>query len=323
MKIENLSGHMEIQSKHVTAMIRNPIKFHMNQILQMYLQTEEDRKGISEESLILSPLERYQLKQLSLKKPFEKVMKYAEQEGILPFGLFKDIAKSNLKNEIEDMHNDFHKYSIDPTSLSIMEFSSACFLPTQINKNHWLFPSPQIYLTEKFSISIIGKVTQVSSQGLIAMNKGSLADLWKVWPQFLLFCCGAKYFPDQFEMMLILPEANKEKRAFFDNPHPYLSQLSHYYLQCTQQFSPLIPEWIPFILEKNSVALQQKMTTVFSEFFGNYSDPYLKWVFDHKKMPDAESIVRDWNPIAKEQLGAIADHWISASETSGENNERI
>ncbi len=299
-------GHFPILSKHLTALTKNPIKFHLNMTLGMYLQKEQEIQ--EEEKFLLSPLEKYQLKQLLFKKPFEKVIEHGEREGIFPLGLCKEIAVDTLRSEIETIYDCFSKHSLHPSDLFVMEFSSSCVSPTLLENHHWLFPPIRISLHDTLSVSITGKIPHASRQGLVAMTKGSLTDLWKIWPEFLLYCCGANQYPDQFQKKLLLPMINKEKESFFEDPIPHLSRFIRYYFQCLQDCSPLMPDWISPLLEKDVTGLEQKMFGLFTHSFG-YADPYVRWVFHKKKLPESKLMIQNWHSTAEEQLQDIHHHW--------------
>ena len=114
--------------------------------MEIYLQTEEDRKLKTEEELVVSALDKYQMKHFALKEPIEKVLYKAEREGKLPFGLFKTVATKRIKEEVEDIHERLWRHSIDPAQLFQIEFCTSCSQPTQLEEDHWLFPAVSLTL---------------------------------------------------------------------------------------------------------------------------------------------------------------------------------
>lgn len=304
--IEN-NSHIDI--RNLSAVARNPIKFHLNKVLEIYIQTEEDRTLKTEEELIVSSLDKYQMKHQALKEPIENVLHQAEIEGKLPFGLFKTVASQRLKEEFEDNHEKLLKHSVNPNQIFQIECCTSCLNPMQLDKNRWLFPAVELKFENGHQLSIVGKLPYVSSKGLIVLGKGNLVDTWKAWPQFLLYCHVAKLCPEQFEPQLIMTEATQPKRAFFDDPYEHLKQFIHYYALCLNHFSPLLPDWISSILESDVQGLEAKMKNVFSESFGNYQHPDLQWVFNPHHLPNAEAMIHCWKPQAEKMLGELIRFW--------------
>lgn len=304
-----LAHNSQIDLKHLAAAARNPIKFHLNKVLEIYLQTEEDRKLKNEEALIVSSLDKYQLRHSALTEPIEKVLFKAEKEGKLPFGLFKTVAIKRLKEEVDDMHMRLKKYAIDPSHIFQIEFCTSCSQPTQLEEDRWLFPAVTLTYENEYQLSVVGKLHHVTPKGLVVLSKGTLADAWKVWPQFLLYCYAAKLCPQKLEPQLILLQASQPKKAFFDHPELYLKQFIHYYTLCLQNFSPLLPEWLPLILEGDASGLEDKMSQVFTESFGVYPHHDLRWILHKHHLPCAATLVEEWKEQAKILLGDLVHFW--------------
>ncbi len=311
-----LEHNSTIDLKSLCAVARNPIKFYLNKILEIYLQTEEDRRLKTEEELIISSLDKYQIKQFALKEPIDKVLYQAEKEGKLPFGLFKTVAVKRMKEEVEEILKGLSKHSIQPDSLFQIEFCTSCTHPTKIEKGHWLFPAVSLNDENGHRLSIVGKISHATSKGLVVLSKGTLSDAWKAWPQFLLYCCAARMCPDQLERQLILSHSTQAKTAFFDDPHPYLKALVNYYTLCLHNFSPLLPDWIPLILEGDVRGLQDKIRQIFTESFGVYQSHDLRWILNKCRLPSSESIIYEWKSQAEGLLGDLVQFWYSKHPVS-------
>lgn len=301
-----------IDLKHLSAVARNPIKFHLNKILEIYIQTEEDRKLKTEEELMISSLDKHQIKHFALKEPIDTVLYKAEREGKLPFGLFKTVATKRLKEEIDDIHKRLLKHSVDPTNIFQIEFCTSCLQPTQLDEDRWLFPAVSLTYEDGCKLSIVGKLSHATPRGLIALSKGTLADAWKAWPQFLLYCHAAKLRPDQFEPQLILTHSAQPKKAFFDDPDMHLKQFVNYYALCLQNFSPLMPDWIPHILEEDVRGLQDKMRRLFTESFGAYQNHELRWILNKHHLPRSETMIHYWKPQAEGLLRDLILFWYNS-----------
>lgn len=309
-----IEHNAQIDIRHLSAVARNPIKFHLNKVLEIYIQTEEDRKLKTEEELIVSSLDKYQMKHYALKEPIDTVLYKAEREGKLPFGVFKTVATKRLKEEVEEIHERLLKHSIDPAHIFQIEFCTSCSQPIQIEEDRWLFPAVSLIYEDGYKLSIVGKLSHVTPRGLIALSKGTLADAWKAWPQFLLYCHAAKLCPGKLEPQLILAQSAQSKKAFFDDPDYHFKQFINYYALCLQNFSPLLPDWIPLILENDVRGLQDKMREIFSESFGAYQSHDLRWILNKQRLPSSETMIHYWKPQAEGLLGDLIRFWYNPQQ---------
>ncbi len=300
-----------IDLKYLNLLVRDPIKFHFNRTVEIYLQTEDDRLIKTEEDLTLSNFDKSSLLKLNLKLTMEEVLLQAEREGRLPFGLFKIAAHKEFKRDSEKMHEDLIKHALDSASIFEIVFSGDCIEPS-FEKERWLLPAVKLFYEDGTLLSIAGKIPHATSKGLLDLSKGTFADIWKVWPQFLLYCEAAKRFPHQLKAQLISSEASEAKEAFFEDPAPYLKQLIHYYSLCLNNFSPLMPDWIPLILEEDEEKLQDKIRKLFDSSFTTYQNPYLQRIFNKDSLPMTESILLHWKKTAEALSGEIMQNWFDA-----------
>jgi exodeoxyribonuclease V gamma subunit len=309
-----IEHNSQIDIRHLSAVARNPIKFHLNKVLEIYIQTEEDRKLKTEEELIVSSLDKYQMKHYALKEPIDSVLYKAEREGKLPFGMFKTVATKRLKEEVEEIHERLLKHSVEPAHIFQIEFCTSCLHPTQLEEDRWLFPAVSLTYEDGYQLSIVGKLSHVTTRGLVALSKGTLADAWKAWPQFLLYCHAVKLCPGKLEPQLILAHSAQPKKAFFDDPDYHLKQFVNYYALCLQNFSPLMPDWIPLILEDDVRGLQDKMREIFSESFGTYQSHDLRWILNKQRLPSSETMIHYWKAQAEGLLGDLIRFWYNPQQ---------
>jgi exodeoxyribonuclease V gamma subunit len=139
-----------------------------------------------------------------------------------------------------------------------------------------------------------------------------------MWPQFLLYCYALKW--QKWQPQLILAHAAQPKTAFFDDPELYLKQFIHYYALCLHNFSPLLPEWIPLILEEDVRGLQDKMRQLYADSFGIYQSQDLRWILNKKRLPSSETMIHYWKPQAEHLVGDLMRFWYPAkfTQTPGE-----
>lgn len=320
---KNLPNDSVIDLKQLLAVVRDPIKFHLNRVLEIYLKTESDREIKTEEELIISSLDKLLLKQLSLKHPIKEVLNLAEKEGRLPLGVFKVVAQQRLQKEAIEIEKGLQQHELDHSNITHIEFCRSCSSPLQVEEGRWLFPAIILKDQEGNQLSITGKVPFASPKGMVLLGKQTFEDIWKIWPQYLIYCFAAKLLPEQFEPNLVVPQGTKMFHAFFEDPEPHLQCLIHYYALCLQTFSPLMPEWIPLIIADKAVQLHEKMEDLFKHSYGVYQSPYLPWCLNKSNLPNATILIQDWKKEANDLAGEMLDHWFPIRQRKGAKNEAL
>lgn len=305
----------QLNIKDLSQLAKYPIKFHLNKVLGIYLEKPEDRKKKEREHLLLEPLQRFQIRQEMLKTPLDVLIKEAEKEGKLPFGLFKEVAVRKIRQDFSEMNLKLQEHSIDPSSVFTLEFSPAVQAPLQTDSNHWIFPSPKISYSLNETLYITGHVKHATPKGLLILGKDQLMDSWKAWPSFLLFSYAASLLPGMWSASLLSLEGSKIKNVFFENPIIHLENLVRYYQIALHSFSPLLPEWISCIYQKDRDGLQKKIENLFSPFVFGYSNPELLWILNQKLLPSAENILEDWYPWVELVGGEMIQAWHPPKKT--------
>ena len=110
-----LENGSQIDMRDLARAVRDPIKFHLNQTLEIFLETEEARKVKTEEEITVSPLDKYRMMQLAPKLPIDAILQRAERQGMLPFGLFKTVAAKRMKMDALEISSCLENLSIDPS----------------------------------------------------------------------------------------------------------------------------------------------------------------------------------------------------------------
>ena len=299
-------------------MAKDPIKFHFNKILEIYLEDAEERSIKTDEEIKISDLAYYQLKQKILKAPIEDVLNTAEREGKLPFGPFKEVSQRKLMSDLKDIHTCLKMQWIDPSSIFEIEFSSACLCPRREEGNRWIVPPVVIPFEENYQLSIIGKIPLVSARGMIVMGKNSFTEMWKVWPQFLLYCCAVTRIPEALPAALIPIFGSEVKPAFFEDPMPLLKEYLRYYALCLKNFSPLLPDFIPFFLKEDAEGLHAKMLSIDQDPHRSYQNPYHRWIFNGEQTTSTQHMIASWKELAKRLAEEVMQHWFPEKQRSND-----
>jgi len=281
-----------VDLKHLSALVRNPLKFYLNKGMGVYLENGEDREIKTEEGLTLTPLQKFQMKESAVKESIDSLLQHAEKTGKMPLGLFKTVAQQKMQEEKELIVAALKKHNINEDEIFQIEFSQGCQEPFLKAENHWTVPSLIIESEGKKHV-VVGKIPYVCPQGMISPTKGSIEEMWKLWPQFLLFNYAAGRLPNPVERQILPLHAAKTKKTFFVDPIPYLKTFLNYYEISLRQVSPLLPEWISSISKEDVKGLRKKM----EGSFGQFQKSEINWILNKTDLPHPEKIIRDWKPM--------------------------
>ncbi|MEM1282755.1 MAG: exodeoxyribonuclease V subunit gamma, partial [Chlamydiota bacterium] len=141
--------------------VRNPLKLFFNKTLGVYLKNSENEQLQTEESFTLTPLDASIIKKSALKYSPEEIMQRAETEGILPMGLFKEVAQERASTDIETIQNILESLGIANEEISSMIFTEECEAPQKDEENRWMFPPIELQHSEQ-TIVITGTLHNVS-----------------------------------------------------------------------------------------------------------------------------------------------------------------
>lgn len=296
---------LSISLKELIACAKNPIKTYFNRTLGIYLNKEEDRIQKNEEEFHLSSLQSYILKKNALKMPLKSILQQAEKEGHLPIGAFKNVALDKLCSEIDLLHCNLSTLGVDRKQIFNITFSEQYQQPKQTSDGDWYLPPLKLSKGQ-----ITGTLKDISPQGLIAHIKDDKTEIVKSWPEFLVLNALVKQYalPIQNHLLLVKGAKGKIKEPFFDDPFPHLERYLDYYFVALKHVSPLLPEWVPHLMQDGST-LEAKMRDSLSNAFNrNYND-YLLWALQGKILPDSKTLLMHWQPRAQALFSDLYTSW--------------
>lgn len=303
---ENFPQNSTIEIKHLSAVTKNPLKFHLNKILGIYPESYQSRILKTEEDLFLSSLDKWHLFNSNLNDSIEKKLIYSEKEGKMPQGLFKEMAAKKIKDEIDQVAADLKRVDLIPENLFNIEFCTSCQEPVKKDKN-WILPAITIFKDKNYPVYITGEIQNISHKGLVFMKRVSLPEVWKLWPQILLLQYASSVYLGLFEKQLLCIQDTKPVKSFSDLSVNLLNTFLDYYAICHKNFSPLLPSWILFILEGNEKGLEDKIKQTFNDFGHEEKEHF--WLFNKEQLPSAKIIIEKWKAQAKSLLGDIIQAW--------------
>lgn len=173
-----------------------------------------------EESFLLTPSRKAQVRQKALNQSAEDVLSHVARQGDLPVGAFGRLAKFQLQEEIATLS----KHSIEQMVIHPFRLS----------------------IHDSLTVTFTGVIEGVLSQGMCVQGKKNFRTAAKAWPLFVLLnAC------DPSKSQLIFAASDEFKSAFFDDPRIYLKNLVELFFYTKSHPFLLALEWIEPILQQD------------------------------------------------------------------------
>ena len=179
-----------------------------------------------EETFLLTPSRRAQLRQKILSDPVENVYSRIKREGNFPIGSFGALAKLQLYEEIAALPKQaLHPVVMDPFELRV---------------------------NSSLSVTFTGSLEGVFSDGMCVQGKKDLRTAAKAWPFFVLLNAY-----DSSKSQLLFAASNEIRTSFFDDPTNHLRNIVELFFYARADPLLLAVEWIEPILQQDPKKLAQ------------------------------------------------------------------
>lgn len=251
---------IKLQELHLLA--RNPFKFFLNQALGIYLPYEESYK---EAEFVLPFGERARLKRLNLEGTLS--LDLEGQRGVLPHGLFRDVAKMSFEKEGEEV------------PLWTIELRADVTAPSVAGERHIILPPLEVGGTQ-----IVGHFPPISQEGLLSGGKKTSVEKAKIWPLYLAY------------LQLPLEELGCGKGLVFENgvelfegdAEELLRNYLIYFHEALKSPSPLHPDLVKSFQEGESAftyALNKRLV-----------DPHFLYLKNQQIFSEPRRLYEEWAP---------------------------
>lgn len=252
---ESKEPTLEIDIGHLIEVMKHPIRFYCNRVLGIFLE-----KPIEKESreFFLSYLDKALAKEAYFKQSEEELFATWERKNLLPTALFKESAKLELLDELQQIHLGFKNFDLNKSDFFSIYFDSACKKATFLDPSRFIHPSILVTLENGKSISLVGKLRAVSKKGIYLHKDFSLSEFWKHLPYLAIL----NAIESPAKSLLLFGKDFTIKTC--STP---LSSLIEYYLEARDAPSPLLPDQIEKLLKKKLYSQ--------ASFF---ADPYLTFL---------------------------------------------
>ncbi len=267
-------GEWTLSIADLRSLARHPWRFFLQKAHQIFLDGELESS--------------FALQRGKLLRAHPEREKYEPLLNELP-GRFREAMDLEIVQRAARQKRLLEEWKIEPFSLILRE---NCKEATWEDKNY--VTPPLILEWDQCKIKIVGKIEQISPEGIVSSQEDSLAGTLKIWPEALI---GAAVFSAPKIGML-----RSGKWKPFKDPQENLKAFIAYFFHCQNAPSPLLPQWADPILRKNGAGLSKKMRS--DPFF---EDPIADWVFVRAEMPKLDEWLESWNPLLKSTFQTVID----------------
>jgi len=304
--------------KQLSSFASNPLKTYFNNALGIYLREEDERIKV-EDDFIVSPLELSRIKKMALKQPLERVIDLAEKQGWVPPGAFKGVSLEKIRKETDILKSHLIEFGVKAQELMDIEFSDRFDRVEQTPEGHWQVPYLEIpYRGTK--VKIVGKLTDVTPKGLMVHHKDDKVDVFKAWPQFLVYCCAVRRFGLPCEQQLLFAKSGKGKSFPNQDPEPLLIDYLDYYFLSLENASPLIPEIAYDLIHQEPEGLEQKIGALLNNDFSPIYNNYLTWISRGDSALNSQSMSEHWKQRGQHLFSDILKQWYPVKKGADDDN---
>lgn len=274
-----------IDLRALRKLARHPLRFYFNERHGIYVKSEEEM----DDAFCLSPLEKHALKSLSLKSSLAQATEQGKKSGVLPEGLFQDVALAVLAEEVEEQERCLQALGVQGSDLFSIELSLHCVEAMRRHEGGWVVPAPIVR-----GVPIVGTLVDVAPQGLLVNAEQNLEGILTAWPHYLLFLsvkdlCGVG-------SALLFAKGGK-KQVWEGEIGAYLEAYIDYYFRALREPSPLMPAWAGRLLKGEKEAF---CALADKEPF--YADAYVEWMQNSGIRCEASEWYDRWTPYLQENF---------------------
>lgn len=301
---------ISISIKELEECVKNPLKLYFNKILGIYLKGEKDQELQAEEEFTLSPIDRSSIRKLALTNPEREILEEAKNSGIMPFGLFSEVAKEKALQDIGVVKEHLSAHAIEDNQITTLTFSEDVLEPHFHEESGWSVPP--IYVSDdEREMVITGKIEDLSPKGMLVNSDDKWEALLKHFSSFVLLGVAIESYQLPFEWAMIPYRAKKMHSMSGEDldPHQLLKQLIPLYFHSIENPSPFIPEWSKELIKGEEKELSKQMDKRIHDTFTPLYNDYLLFTLQQKIAPPAEKIIHQWQCPTKEALSPLLNKW--------------
>ncbi len=274
--------------RDLNKLARHPIQFYFEKNHGIYFEREEPLH----QDCALSYFDVASFRKASLKEDVNSILEQAEARGQLPLGALKDVAAYKIREEIADYQKALEILGVDKSGIFSAELNISCKEPVEVQKGRWVLP-PLVISAQGKEITIVGKLENLSLQGVLVHGDEKLEDLMKAWPTYLI----ARALPLNVEPYFLLTKEGKRISPPFVEGDGALAYYLKYAQVASQSPSPCLPKLAKILLQEEARSLEKAFE---AQGEGEFSDPIVQWLKDQEALPSILEWHHLWSPLLKE-----------------------
>ncbi|NGX36758.1 MAG: hypothetical protein K1000chlam1_01610, partial [Candidatus Anoxychlamydiales bacterium] len=268
-----------IDLKSLKKLSKNPIRFYLNEGLDIYLESKIDISDFN-----VSFLDKYLIKRASSNDKIDDILFSYEKEAKMPLGFFGEIEKRAIIESHTQFHRDLKNLGIDKDKIISIDLSLSCQNIEKIDENNIKMPAVEINIQDK-KVKIIGRLDNISDKGLLVYSDDKVSSLVQIWAEILIFYkLKLKNIPKQILFM----KNNKVKDFKIDDLEKNLSNYIQYYLNSKKSISYMIPSFSEHILKKDERSFQKAINNIKKN---RILDVYFSWLSQNDKIIEPRKII--------------------------------
>lgn len=301
--------YREIKLQDLTAAAKNPMQLYFRKSLDLRIDDMELAKDPSEDPFHLTALQRSRLRRDGTLTAPQEVLDRLKHSGQRPQGAFGELAERVVFDEVSEQQDALNRWGLSSASLFNIEFSARCEQAEEQDDGSWILPAIKLNLGNRGECRLVGNLDLVSHMGLLSWGGDDLSDIWRVWPQYLVFCLAARHIPVVQRLDLLCIKTGKVMPELFAPPQQLLEDFLRYYLRCCEALCPLLAEWLPKILKDDEAFLTKDVREYWTSNQVYFFNQYAKWSLDSSEALLFKDLLEGWAPVVEDLILPFASAW--------------
>lgn len=282
----------EIEIKDLWLLANNPLKFHLQKNLGIYLENETKTEPFKVDNLDL-----FFFRQKALKEDIFQLLDLQERQGFFPPSLWKDIVQKKLLKEAAGYLENLQKLGLQKEDFFQIELQKG-FLGTALKKQDNLYSVAPIQLTvDQKRVVLTGRLESVCPLGLVLHGKQEFAYLLKAWPKILIFLNVQKKVLETVSKQLFLTKKPTVLDLNIIDAEKALVSYIKYYFSSLESFHFLYQDLAKPLLQQDGKNLQKALhQTIANKGRQQFQDPYFEWLKNHSFgpfLPSSEKLMQE------------------------------
>ncbi len=283
----------EVTIAALEAFARSPLRSYFRDTLGLYIA--EDEELTDEEPFTLSPLRRALVQREALVEGEQDVIAKID----VPTGLFRDVAVDELHDGVAEWRSHLsamHTSTDDLFEITLTHDVSSC---ERISENEVLLPPLRVG-----DLTIVGRIKDLTPEGMLAYGRNSLSDVLKFWPRLLILQLIPDYTFGKRDLLLLKSGVRKE--SALDDPQLQLEKLISLFFINRRQPLPLLPEWTDPLLKGKP--LPEDLKETFEGLWKTVYSQELHWTFRGEETLPGEAVLGGYKDLVQEVYGEVLKH---------------